>query len=218
MNAAHVLDRADRGRLARRGFAADVVLLDAPDWRHLAYHLAGDVVHTVIESGRSRSPRGHNRPVATQKQRRRRAKEKRHDYDLVEIDEEGNETVLRASELRAREPRRSRRGSKRRADEASVERESRRRASAAAAVVAARVKRGAMFAPIFLATVLLLGGNKMTFAGAVVQTVLLLARLRAVQLLHGPPRLAAAPEAPRSGRSSRTRHGRSSAAGGLASG
>ena len=50
-NAAHVLDRADRiGRL-HPGFAADVVLLDAPDWRHVAYHLAGDVVHTVIESG-----------------------------------------------------------------------------------------------------------------------------------------------------------------------
>jgi imidazolonepropionase len=50
-NAAHVLGRADRiGRL-RRGFAADIVLLDAPDWRHVAYHLAGDVVHTVVEGG-----------------------------------------------------------------------------------------------------------------------------------------------------------------------
>jgi len=50
-NAAHVLDRADRiGRL-HPGFAADIVLLDAPDWRHVAYHLAGDIVHTVVESG-----------------------------------------------------------------------------------------------------------------------------------------------------------------------
>ena len=33
------------------GFAADIVLLDASDWRHVAYHLGGDIVHTVIERG-----------------------------------------------------------------------------------------------------------------------------------------------------------------------
>jgi imidazolonepropionase len=51
VNAAHVLARADRiGRL-HPGFAADIVLLDASDWRHIAYHLAGDIVHTVVERG-----------------------------------------------------------------------------------------------------------------------------------------------------------------------
>jgi len=50
VNAAHVLGLDDRGRLAP-GLRADVVLLDATDWRHLAYHLAGDVVHTVIQGG-----------------------------------------------------------------------------------------------------------------------------------------------------------------------
>ena len=51
VNAAHVLGRVDRiGRLDR-GFAADIVLLDAPDWRHVAYHLGGDIVHTVVEGG-----------------------------------------------------------------------------------------------------------------------------------------------------------------------
>ncbi len=51
VNAAHVLERADRkGRLAP-GFDADVVLVGADDWRHLAYHLGGPVVETVIAGG-----------------------------------------------------------------------------------------------------------------------------------------------------------------------
>ena len=51
VNAAHVLGRADRkGRLAP-GFDADLVLLAADDWRHLAYHLGGQVVHSVIRGG-----------------------------------------------------------------------------------------------------------------------------------------------------------------------
>src|SRR4029453_15606861 len=51
VNAAHVLGRADRGGRLAPGFRADIVLLDAPDWRYLAYHLAGPVVHTVLEAG-----------------------------------------------------------------------------------------------------------------------------------------------------------------------
>jgi imidazolonepropionase len=51
VNAAHVLARADTiGRLAE-GYAADIVLLDAPDWRYLAYHLGGDLVAAVLVGG-----------------------------------------------------------------------------------------------------------------------------------------------------------------------
>jgi imidazolonepropionase len=52
INAAHVLGRADtKGRLEPL-FDADVVLVAADDWRHVAYHLGGPVVQTVIAGGR----------------------------------------------------------------------------------------------------------------------------------------------------------------------
>jgi len=50
LNAAHVLGAPDRGSLAA-GMRADVTLLAAPDWRYLAYHLAGDVVSAVVRAG-----------------------------------------------------------------------------------------------------------------------------------------------------------------------
>jgi hypothetical protein len=109
--------------------------------------------------------------VANQKQRKRRAKEKRHQYDLVEIDAEGNETVLSASDTRAEAaPKSSSKSTK------SGQRLGRGGRGSAQPPSWPRVlKRGALFAPVFLATVLLLGGGRLTFAGAVVQTVFLLA-------------------------------------------
>lgn len=51
-NAAHVLERGERvGRLAP-GYQADILLLDAPDWRYLAYHLGGDRFALRIKAGR----------------------------------------------------------------------------------------------------------------------------------------------------------------------
>jgi imidazolonepropionase len=49
-NAAHVLGLRDVGRLAP-GYRADVLILDAPDWRHIAYHLGGDRFAARIKSG-----------------------------------------------------------------------------------------------------------------------------------------------------------------------
>jgi imidazolonepropionase len=51
VNAAHVLGRAARkGRIAP-GYDADLLLLDAPDWRYLAYHLGHDHVAGVVLGG-----------------------------------------------------------------------------------------------------------------------------------------------------------------------
>ena len=51
VNAAHVLGLANEvGRVAP-GFRADLTLLAAPDWRYLAYHLAGRVVAGAVVGG-----------------------------------------------------------------------------------------------------------------------------------------------------------------------
>ena len=116
--------------------------------------------------------------MATQKQRRRRAKEKRHEYDLVEIDSEGNETVLSASELKetsgARAPA-PKRGAAKSRPAAGTSKSRPSRGTPQPPSWRRVAKRSALFAPIFLATVLLVSGNRLTFAGAVVNTIFLLA-------------------------------------------
>jgi imidazolonepropionase len=51
VNAAHVLGRSHRlGRLAP-GYDADIVLIEAPDWRYLAYHLGANLVAEIVLQG-----------------------------------------------------------------------------------------------------------------------------------------------------------------------
>src|SRR4029078_1100559 len=110
--------------------------------------------------------------MPTKNQRRKSAKEKRHAYDLVEIDGEGNETVLTASELKAESPSASKptsRGGRAKGGALSG------RGTAQPPTWSRVLQRGAIVAPIFLATVMLLGRGRLTLAGAIVQTIFLLA-------------------------------------------
>ena len=114
--------------------------------------------------------------MATQKQRRRRAKEKRHDYDLVYIDEEGVEQPVERDDGPRKPPARVGKGTtttKSKKTQASGS-GSRRGREVQPPSWKKVLKRGAIFAPIFFATVMLLGGSKMTIQSAIIQTVLLI--------------------------------------------
>jgi hypothetical protein len=114
--------------------------------------------------------------MATQKQRRRRAKEQRHEYDVVYVDSEGNEVEVEGSD--AAKPRTPpAKASARRTGKGDAKGQARSRGGRVAQPPSWRrvLKRGAIFAPLFFITVLLLGGDKMTYPAAVVQTVLLMA-------------------------------------------
>ncbi len=112
--------------------------------------------------------------MATQKQRRRRAKEKRHDYELLYVDEEGVERPVEREEPRKPVGRGSKATGAKGPKKTSAGRGSRSARVSQPPSWRKVSKRGAIFAPIFFATVLLLGGGKMSYAGALVQTCLLL--------------------------------------------
>lgn len=100
--------------------------------------------------------------MATRKQRRRREKEHRHEYVLV--DAAGNEIEPPRGEERSHAKSHAKQPTQRASGGRGSQPPSWRRV----------IKRGLIFAPIFLATIMLLGGGKITFAGAVVQTLFLL--------------------------------------------
>ena len=176
-NAAHVLGRAARiGRL-RPGLRGG---------RRAARRVR--LAPRRLPPRRRRRPHGRRRrrgrlpangiipSMATQKQRRRRAKEKRHDYDLVYIDEEGVEQpVEREDGPRKPRPRVGKGTTATKSQKTQSTGKGGRRGREAQPPSWKKVlKRGAIFAPIFFATVMLLGGGKMTIQSAIVQTALLI--------------------------------------------
>ena len=115
--------------------------------------------------------------MTTQKQRKRRAKENRHDYDLVYMDEDGVEQPVERDDGPRKPPGRLGRGTAVSKSQKTQPADKGGRRGRVVQPPSWRkvLKRGAIFAPIFFATVLLLGGKKMTLQGAFVQTSLLLA-------------------------------------------
>ena len=115
--------------------------------------------------------------MATQKQRRRRAKEKRHEYDLVYVDEDGVEQRVEREDAPRKPPARVGKGAAatKSATSRRAGRGARRGRVAQPPSWKKVLRRGAIFAPVFFATVMLLGGRKMTIQGAVIQTMLLIA-------------------------------------------
>jgi hypothetical protein len=106
--------------------------------------------------------------MPSKKQRRRREKSLRHEYEYVLLDDEGNEVPVEPTELKKKEerPRAARGGGGRPARAArTVQPPSWRRVA----------KRGALFAPVMFIMVTILGGSKLSTPGKLMQTVLLLA-------------------------------------------
>jgi hypothetical protein len=114
--------------------------------------------------------------VATQKQRKRRLKEKRHDYDLVYVDEDGVEHPVERDDEPRKPPGHVSKGTTAAKSQkaSSTGKGGARRGRTANPPSWNRVlKRAGIFAPIFFITVMLLGGKKMTLPSAAVQTLLL---------------------------------------------
>jgi hypothetical protein len=102
--------------------------------------------------------------VATRKQRRRREKEQRHDYEVVYVDEEGHEVEVEPEpsarpSTRGKPAKRGASGRQRTLDPPSWRRS---------------LRRGLIFAPLFLGMILLLNGRGQSLAFSVINTIVLL--------------------------------------------
>jgi hypothetical protein len=102
--------------------------------------------------------------MPTRKQRRRRAKERRHEWEEVWVDEEGNEVESPPDEEVSRNGKRTEASARRATNPRGVQPPSWRRVA----------KRGLIFAPLMFLTVTFLSGE-LTIAQRLVNTAFLLA-------------------------------------------
>ena len=113
--------------------------------------------------------------MPTRKQRRRREKLKRHEWEEVYVDEEGRE--LAPEEVEELAP------ATRRASTSASERKGQQRQAQARTPrrpveppsVQRTLRRGLIFFPLMLITVFLLAGDEATTAGKITQTIVLMA-------------------------------------------
>jgi cation transport ATPase len=111
--------------------------------------------------------------MPSRKQRRRREKQQRHEWEEVYVDEEGREVA--ADEAAEREPAPVRAG---RADNRTARAKSppeRARRSVDPPSWRRTFKRGLLFFPLMLITIFLIAGDNITTAQKIVQTLVLMA-------------------------------------------
>ena len=107
--------------------------------------------------------------MATRKQRRRREKDKRHEYEFVYVDDEGNEVEPDPDDVK-RPPKRTGSANGKAAKSTSA----RGRKTPQPPSWRRVAKRGAIFGPLFIGLVLVIGGKKMTLGSAIIQTAILM--------------------------------------------
>lgn len=109
--------------------------------------------------------------MPTRKQRRRQQKERRHEYEFVYVDEEGQEVEVDPAELKAeRDAKPSRKAATRRQPTG------RSRRTVQPPSFNRVLKRGLLFAPVMYLTLSLIGGGKqLSVPGRLFQTAMLLA-------------------------------------------
>jgi hypothetical protein len=104
--------------------------------------------------------------MPSKKQRRRRQKSLRHEYEYVLVDEEGNELPVETNDVKKKESVvKAKTGARPARTGRTVQPPSWQRVA----------KRGLIFAPVMFIMVTIISGNKLTMTGKITQTLMLLA-------------------------------------------